>query len=291
MGETPFAFHQPDFILNPVVTIFEVTDVRARFVADPFMVRESEQWVLFFEVYNWDTRQGDLALATSDDGRHWQYQQVFLDEPFHLSYPYVFKWEGEYYLIPESGEVNSVRLYKATHFPLEWTYVTTLLEGRAFLDNSLAYYQDRWWLFTSFEGNATLRLYYANALLGPWQEHPQSPIIEDDIDIARPGGRALVYEGRLYRYAQDGYPHYGNMIRAFEVTEITPTGYRERLVSDEPVVSASGRGWNRDAMHNVDPIQMADGRWITPVDGSGPIRYVDLPLPFSARRFKFRLPF
>ena len=59
-------------------------------------------WNLFFEVYNNDTKQGDLAVATSKNTWIWDYQKVIIDEPFHLSYPYVFKADDEYYLIPES---------------------------------------------------------------------------------------------------------------------------------------------------------------------------------------------
>jgi beta-xylosidase len=290
VGETPFAFHQPDNIRNPVLTILDVTDARARFLADPFMVREGDTWYMFFEIFNWDTEHGDLSVATSKDLRKWKYERIVLDEPFHLAYPYVFKWEGEYYMIPDTYEARSVRLYQADEFPFRWSYVTTLLEGAEFVDSSVVFYNDKWWLFTSYVGNRTLSLYYADQLAGPWQEHPQSPIVEDNIDIARPGGRMLVHEGRLYRYGQDGYPRYGNLIRAFEITEISPTAYSERLVSETPVVEASGRGWNQDAMHTVDPTQLPDGQWVTPVDGSGPIRIFQPPARFGLDRLAFRLP-
>jgi hypothetical protein len=290
VGETPFAFHQPDFVRNPVLTVLDVHDAPARFLADPFLVREGDLWYMFFEIYRWDKEQGDISVATSKELRKWNYEQIVLDEPFHLSYPYVFEWQGDYYMIPESYEANSVRLYRAENFPFQWSYVTTLIEGKDFLDNSLVYYNSKWWLFTSFVGNKTLSLYYADDLLGPWREHPESPIVEDNIEIARPGGRMLVYEGRLFRYGQDGYPRYGNQIRVFEITELSTTAYREELFSETPVVRASGQGWNQDAMHNVDPTQLPDGQWVTSVDGSGPVRLFQLPRRFGLDRFAFRLP-
>jgi hypothetical protein len=156
VGETPFAFHEPDFVRNPVLTVLDVDDAPARFLADPFLIREGDLWYMFFEIYRWDTEQGDLSVATSKDLRNWNYEGIVLDEPFHLSYPYVFEWQGDYYMIPESFEANSVRLYRAESFPFQWSYVATLIEGKDFLDNSLAYYNDKWWLFTSFVGNKTL---------------------------------------------------------------------------------------------------------------------------------------
>jgi hypothetical protein len=100
----------------------------------------------------------------------------------------------------------------------------------------------------------------------------------------------LVYENRLFRYGQDGHPRYGNLIRAFEITEISPTAYREELVSETPVVQARGEGWNQDAMHNVDPTQLPDGQWVTSVDGSGPVRLFQLPARFGLDRIHFVLP-
>jgi len=152
---------------NPVLTAQDVTDARADFVADPFMVQENGTWYMFFEMFNADTDQGDIAYATSTDGRNWTYQQVVLDEPFHMSYPYVFQWQDEWYMLPETNEANEVRLYKAEHFPTGWSYAGTLLNG-AFADSCIFYYDDTWWLFTSPVENANyrMRLYYSKDLFG-----------------------------------------------------------------------------------------------------------------------------
>jgi hypothetical protein len=268
-GNTPFDFDPAKNRGNPVLNSDHVTDVPAKFVADPFLIQEDDTWYMFFEVYNLNTEQGVIAVATSKNGKRWKYKQIVLDEPFHLSYPYIFKWDDDYYLIPESYENNSVRLYKADDFPYQWTYLGTILEGREFLDPSIAYYKNKWWLFASETGNDTLRLYFADDLIGPWVEHPESPIIEGDKNIARPGGRVLVYDDRIFRYTQDGEPTYGNQIWAFEITELTETIYQEQLVHQDSIVEASGSGWNADAMHNIDPVQIGENQWIASVDGFG----------------------
>jgi hypothetical protein len=269
MGESPFTFPESQSIKNPVLYAEDVTDVSAKFVADPFLINENSIWYMFFEVYNRKSKHGDIAVAISHDGIKWKYEQIVLDEPFHLSYPYVFKWENDYYLIPESYETNSIRLYKAIDFPLRWSFVSTLAEGRDFLDPSIVHFNDKWWIFVSQIGNDTLRLYYAENLIGPWREHPKSPIVEGDKNIARPGGRVLVYEDRIFRYTQDDDPTYGNQIWAFEITKITPTNYEERKVSEDPILKASGSGWNAKRMHNIDPHQIGKNKWIASVDGYG----------------------
>ena len=149
----PFSFQSASRLDKPLFRAEDVTDVPAKFVADPFLIKEGETWYLFFEVYDNDTKQGDLAVATSKNTWIWNYQKVIMDEPFHLSYPYVFKSEDDYYLIPESYQANSVRLYKADEFPTQWTFVKTLVEGRDYVDNSIVYYNGKWWLFSSVTSN------------------------------------------------------------------------------------------------------------------------------------------
>ena len=56
-------------VQNPVLTCSDVTDVNASFVADPFLHIEgwSKPWHLFFEVYNFDRRLGEIGCAVSRD--------------------------------------------------------------------------------------------------------------------------------------------------------------------------------------------------------------------------------
>jgi hypothetical protein len=269
-SNSPFHFNKLQGWINPLFRAEDVKDVNAKFVADPFLIRENDTWNLFFEVYDNDTKQGDLAVATSSNTWMWKYQNVIIDEPFHLSYPYVFKAEDGYYLIPESFEDNSIRLYKADDFPTQWSYVKTLVEGREYVDNSIVFYNNKWWLFSSVTTNDKLYLHYADSLTGPWKEHPQSPIVVDDVHKARPSGRLLVYDGKLYRFTMDIDPPVGtHQVMAYEITEITPTSYSEKLAQEAAVVMASGSGWNGQAMHQLDPVQVDDNSWIASVDGFG----------------------
>src|SRR5262245_13276304 len=68
--------------------------------------------------------------------------------------------------------------------------------------------------------NDTLRLFYSEDLLGPWVEHPKSPIVSGKPHIARPGGRVIVSGDRVIRYAQDDTPRYGNQVWAFEIVRL-----------------------------------------------------------------------
>ena len=72
----------------------------------------------------------------------------------------------------------------------------------------------------------------------------------------------------LYRLAQDCYPTYGNQVWAFEVTDISPKTYAEKMVQT-PVVKMTSQGWNGEGMHHVDAHEIGKGKWIAVVDALG----------------------
>jgi len=162
---------------SPVLTAQDVLDIPADFVADPFLLTLGDTWYLFFEALNNSTGQGDIGYATSDNGLDWTYQQIVLDEPYHLSYPYVFEWLGDYYMVPESYQVSSILLYRAVNFPTDWEFVAPLVSGLPYVDPSPFYYNDVWWMFAGSGLHDTLHLFYADELAGPWVEHLSSPVV------------------------------------------------------------------------------------------------------------------
>ena len=268
-GPSPFTVDPLPGPRNPALTREDVTDIPAMAVADPFMCLDGSKWHMFFEVVNHLTRKGEIGLAISADAERWEYQRIVLAEDHHLSYPYVFDWRGAHYMIPESACSGSVPLYEAVDFPYRWKRISTLLEGGRFVDSSIVFFEDRWWLFTD-AGEPTLpelRLFVAKTPLGPWREHPSSPIRKGDPHRTRPAGRLVVLNDAPLRFAQDVYPVYGRSVHAFRVTKLTPSDYEETPVSDEPVLGAGSDRWNEDGMHHIDPHPRADGSWIACVDG------------------------
>ena len=263
-GASPLNLASAEGARNPVLAAADVTDLRAAFVADPFIIRDGATWHVFFEAMDADARRGVVARAESADGLAWTYRGVALAEPFHLSYPFVFRHGGEIYMTCESPR-GGVRLYRAERFPDRWTRAATLVTGRL-ADPTLFEHEGRWWMFAG-KGNAALRLFVADRPEGPWREHPKSPLIARDKRAARPAGRVALVDGRLVRFAQDCVPTYGAAVRAFEITRLTPDDYAEHPLSPDPILSGSGSGWNASGMHHLDAHPLSDGRWLAAVDG------------------------
>jgi hypothetical protein len=271
-GNSPLSLKPSTHTTLPTISWPDITDVPANLVADPFMVKEGECWYMFVEIKNRVSRKGEIALATSEDGINWEYQQVVLAEPYHLSYPYVFKWQGCYYMVPETLGAEAIQLYRADSFPYNWQSVSRLVEG-TYADPCLFRHQGRWWLLACAKPyqHDTLCLFYADSVTGPYQVHPGNPVVTNNKKIARPGGRVFSYNGKLLRYAQDCQDSYGSQVRVLEITELTPQTYRQQELAESPILTASGVGWNMSGMHHVDPHQLADGSWIACVDGVGQV--------------------
>ena len=232
------------------------------------MVVTDSLYYVFFTAKDGKTDKGGIGLAESRNGIDWKYRQIVLLEPFVTSYPYVFRWQNSYYMIPENHTEKSIRLYKAVDFPVKWEYQGDLLSGETFISTTVVQFKDMWWMFTARSGNDNLRLFYAKNLKGPWTEHPLSPIVKKDLNIARPGGRPFVMDGSLYRLGQDCEPTYGNQVHAFIITDISTTTYSEKMI-DSPIVKATSNGWNAEAMHNVDAQQTGKRKWKAVVDALG----------------------
>jgi hypothetical protein len=272
-GASPHEMDPLADVHNPVLSAADVTDVKARFVADPFMISEDSRWYMFFEVFNALTNKGEIGLASSHDGMTWRYEQIILRESFHLSYPYIFKDNEKCYMMPECHTEEGIIFYEAIEFPYHWRRGPVVLRG-TFHDSSIVYFADKWWLFAYSEPcrHSTLRLYFADDPVGAWEEHPRSPIVDGNARTARPAGRILDRGNCLIRFAQDCSRRYGQAVNAFEITTLTESDYEEEEISHGPVIRNAGlfgRGckWNRHGMHHIDPQQLESRKWIACVDG------------------------
>lgn len=267
-GRRPFQLEpHPDVGNRPVVTASDVTDAQAEFVADPFMIRRDGRWLMMFEVMERGRWAGSFAYAESDNGTTWKYGRVVLREPFHLSYPQIIEDDdGELYLIPESAQAGSLRLYHAAHFPESWVFVAELLPGQ---HRDATVFRDggSWWMYST-DSSHSLHLFVAPTLRGPWREHPASPVVKECRRSGRCGGKVVRVDGVLHRFAQDGRFGYGREISAYRIDRLTAADYAETEVALDPPLGASDTGWNSCGMHHVDAHLLEDGSWLAVVDGN-----------------------
>nr|XP_017253562.1 PREDICTED: glycosyltransferase family protein 64 protein C5 isoform X2 [Daucus carota subsp. sativus] len=244
----------------------------------PFHLKpiESENTLfLFFETKNSITMQGDIAVARSTDkGATWQQLGIALDEDWHLSYPYVFNYNGQIYMMPESSKNGELCLYRAEHFPLEWTLEKVMLR-RPLVDSVLFVHDGKYWILGSAIGgigskhNGRLEIWYSSSPLGPWKQHRKNPSYDTKFLMgARNGGRPFIYNGSLYRVGQDSGGTYGKRLRLFRIDKLTPTDFIEVEVPLGFEEQSKGRNaWNGARHHHLDVQQLSSGEWVGIMDG------------------------
>jgi hypothetical protein len=184
-----------------------------RFWADPFQIKVDGRYYIFFEDYVNSAGKAHISVVEVDrNGISGPTEALNLD--CHLSYPFVFQWQGDYYMIPETGDRNVVELFRASSFPTKWEPEKILIEANHPLDATLIDVNGTWWMFVNIqeEGVAVnwdeLHLYYAESPLGPWKAHARNPVVSD-VRSARPAGRLFWSKDVLYRPSQDSSLRYG----------------------------------------------------------------------------------
>ncbi|HEV7873047.1 MAG TPA: hypothetical protein VGO82_02815 [Enterovirga sp.] len=156
-----------------------------------------------------------------------------LEEPWHLSYPFIIQHDGDIWMIPESSADRTVRLYRADPFPTRWVRHAVLLEGVELSDATIVHHDGIFWLFGATCDGAgshsdTLSIYMADSLFGPWRPHPGNPVLVDS-SCARPAGNVVARKGRLWRPAQDCRGGYGRGLALAEITRLDREGFAQVL--------------------------------------------------------------
>jgi hypothetical protein len=202
--------------------------------ADPFPIDAGGRSLLFIEEWSWSTRKGRIALLTREIDGSWSNAGPVLEREVHLSYPFVFTWDGEWYLMPEAAAGRTLDLYRATDFPMRWTFDRHVMEDVRVADATIAEIDGAWWMFATIaaDGAAStdeLHLFSGPGPLGPWEPHRDNPVVSD-VRSARPAGWLFRHAGAWYRPSQDCTQRYGRAIVLSRIERLDMDGYREQVV-------------------------------------------------------------
>lgn len=231
---------QHEQAVDPVVSVFTESALdfttlippKDRVWADPFpYVHEGKQY-LFYEEVRLADRKGRIVVSEiTADGAVSEPRSV-LERPYHLSYPFVFAWQGTTWMIPESGANRTVELYRAERFPEAWVLDRILLDDVAACDATIFERDGRWWMFVTIAPDPSeafwdeLHLYSAQSPLGPWVAHVNNPV-RSDVRDSRPAGRVVDTARGLLRPSQDCSRGYGYAIVLNRVDTIDDLNYTE----------------------------------------------------------------
>jgi hypothetical protein len=236
-------------------------------LADPFLFEYNDELFLFYEHQDkWIGGKGRISMRKTKDLKVWTPEVDVLEEPFHLSFPWVFSENGKIYMLPETGGSRSIRLYQADDDTLtKWSLCKILMEDEQPWTDSVIYKkEDNYYLFTSHDVHSkqVQHLFVSDNLFGPYKEHPSSPIYEGR-DGGRNAGSIIEYKGDIYRPVQVCLNSYGEQTSIMKIEMLTPEHYKESLFKNN-IVDTSIKAY-RDGGHQFNPISFK-GKCIVATD-------------------------
>jgi hypothetical protein len=256
--------------------VYWLPRVRGRSLADPFAVVRNEKVYVLCEELDFSAPKARIVYFELPKRGRRPEPKVAFEPSCHISYPYLFEYEGDIYCVPETCQAREVSLYKAVAFPHNWEKVETLLSDFAGVDPTVFQHGGRWWLTCGDEeqshGWDKLFAWHAQEPRGPWIPHDHNPI-KTDISSSRPAGAPFMRNGGLFRPAQDCSRTYGGRIVLNRILALTPSEFKEEPVS---AIEPAPRGPYPDGLHTVS----AAGD-ITLIDGK---RFQRAPLTMLSRK-------
>lgn len=218
--------------------------------ADPILYRDPYTGVAycFVEEVDESINRGHIAVLR-ESGGSWHRAGVALKEPFHLSFPFLFRFNGRVYMCPEAGASGEIRVYRCTDFPLQWELEVVLMRGVSAADTVLVPQHDQWWMLTNLDRadrpdhQSELHLFYADSPLSTeWRPVGGNPI-KADCRGGRNGGMEVA-DGQIYRFGQvQSFDAYGARLNRYQITRLGVDGYEEVLceaVRSPPGIGSTG---------------------------------------------------
>lgn len=215
----------------------KISNPKNRFLADPFVIKKNGSHFCFVEDFDYRTNRGSISAykitSSSCDSLG-----VVLEEDFHLSFPFIFEYQNELYMCPETHKKGEIRVYKCIDFPTKWEFHKTLMSDVSAADSIIFKRDNVWWLFTNIDKSSVgdygcqLHIFSAdNPLSDKWVAHENNPVIFNPL-VARNGG-LIVSQNEIYRvYQRQGFDMYGEACGIARITSLTHTEYIEETHSE-----------------------------------------------------------
>jgi methionyl-tRNA formyltransferase len=222
----------------------------SRFIADPFLFSCGQKTILAVESLPYNTCKGEIEVYNKFLNSIEKKEEFSLIEPFHLSYPNIFKICDSLYCLPEAYSSNQLRLYEYKN--KVWNKHVLIDNIRA-IDPEIILYEGYYWLFFTMKNNfhdTLLYLYYSTNIFDNWCPHPLNPVIFD-IRRARGAGKIQDINGSLIRFGQNYSRHKEGSISICRINKLNKLEYEEEILSEiKPLVHS----FYPDKIHTINGV-------------------------------------
>lgn len=222
-------------------------------IADPFLYEADGEHYLFVELYDNKKNIAGIGCYQFID-RVPVFKGKIIENSYHMSYPCVFSYKGQHYMIPETSANQTVELYRAEDFPMKWKKVSNLITGERYVDTSVVKQGDSYFA-VSYKKNEHGWSLDAFSLDMENNQMTKLGSKTYKTNTGRPGGGFICGEN-LERPAQNCASKYGENLIIYKIDQLDGIGYEEHevgkvTVHDIPMKSAPNRvhTYNQDSLY------------------------------------------
>ena len=233
-----YNFKLAQFKINNISSPLIIHTDKKKFLADPFLIHHKNKTYCFAEEYDHRKKKGHIVCFNLD--KKALDKKIILDENFHLSFPYIFKFKNNFFMCPDTSQISEIRLYKSTNFPLEWKFYKTIKKNINSVDNIIFKKNNLWWLFTNIDRSNNndfshdLSIFFSKEgpLTNKWKNHPQNPVKINSIESRNAG---IIFDKRkIIRISQEqGFDNYGENINFHEIKLLNKKVYVEKRIKNK----------------------------------------------------------
>ena len=247
--------------------------------ADPFLISKGKDIYLFFETKN-EFSKGEISCVSFNRNNYLNRTDhgVVLSEPFHLSFPNVFKLNDDFFMLPECAASGSVIIYKAEIFPTQWKKYKVIVDI-PLVDVGIHFTPDGCNLL-GMDRKGVLNHFFSKDLFSDFNQVQN--VVSDDLIHMRNGGNFTLIKQQLFRFAQKSSNYYGEGLRVKKIDQFDHQGFRESdteicLVQETPEYMIRGH-------HHISILKDNDLIWVA-IDGFKKDTLVNL-IKFMYLKFK-----
>ena len=227
---------------------------KRKFLADPFLVKHNSKTYCFAEEYDHTKKKGHIVCFELNKKK--LDKKIILNENFHLSFPFIFKFKNNFFMCPETSKISEIRLYKNINFPFKWKFYKTIKKNIKSVDNIILKKNNLWWLFTNIDHSNCddfshdLSIFYSKKgpLTDKWKSHPQNPIKINSLESRNAG--IIFYKNKIIRISQEqGFDNYGQNINFHEIKLLNTKNYLEKIFKNKNYLRMKKKLNNPDIHH------------------------------------------
>jgi hypothetical protein len=182
--------------------------------ADPFLFNFNGIEYLFTEAFDEQKLIGSIAVSVLKNDI-FSVPQVVISNPYHMSYPDVFRYKGNIFMLPETCENRTLEIYKATDFPYKWEK-RVLLDNVNYVDTTVFINKEEVFLMAFNDMDISTTIYSLDM---------DSLVLKKSYNKRhsekryRPAGNIYKFNGKLYRPVQNCEKTYGESLIINEILD------------------------------------------------------------------------